>query len=65
VKGLYSRLSSIQNTLFTLRFKPITFGTKQLFRERSLGKISKEEFRIRRDSSFCCVGKKQGINLNL
>jgi IS605 OrfB family transposase len=36
-----------------------------LFRERILGKINKFEFRIRRDSSFCCVGKKQGINLNL
>jgi len=65
LKGLYSRLSSVQNTLFSIRFKPIVFGTKRLFRERILGKISKEEFKIRRDSSFCCVGKKKGINLNL
>jgi hypothetical protein len=65
LKGLYSRLSSVQNKLFTLRFKPVVFGTKRLFRERILGKISREEFRIRRDSSFCCVGKKQGVNLNL
>ena len=65
LQGLYSRLSSVQNTLLVLRFKPIVFGTKKLFRQRILGRISKEEFRIRRDSSFCCVGKKQGINLNL
>ncbi len=65
LKGLYSRLSSVQNNLFALRFKPIVFGTKRLFRERILGKISRDEFRIRRDSSFCCVGKKQGVNLNL
>ena len=65
LKGLYSRLSSIQNQLTTLRYKSIVFGTKRLFRERILRKISREEFRIRRDSSFCCVGKKQGINLNL
>ena len=65
LKGLYSRLSSVQNRLVTLRFKPVTFGTKRLFRERILRKISKEEFKIRRDSSFCCVGKKKGINLNL
>ena len=63
--GIYSRLSSVQNKLFTLRFKPVVFGTKRLFRQRILGKISREEFRIRRDTSFCCVGKKQGINLNL
>jgi hypothetical protein len=43
----------------------VVFGTKRLFRQRILGKISKEDFRIRRDSSFCCIGKKQGINLNL
>ncbi len=65
LKGLYSRVSSVQNKLLTLRFKPVVFGTKELFRERILRKISKEEFRIRRDSSFCCVGKKKGINLNL
>ena len=65
LKGLYSRLSSVQNKLLTLQFKPVVFGTKRLFRERILRKISREEFRIRRDSSFCCVGKKKGINLNL
>jgi len=65
LKGLYSRLSSVQNKLLAIRFKPVIFGTKQLFRERILGKLSRDEFRIRRDSSFCCVGKKKGINLNL
>ncbi len=65
LKGLYSRLSSVQLKLATLHFKSIIFGTKRLFRERILRKLSREEFRIRRDSSFCCVGKKQGINLNL
>jgi IS605 OrfB family transposase len=65
LKGLYSRLSSVQNKLISIRLKPVIFGTKYLFRERILRKISKEEFKIKRDSSFCCVGKKQGINLNL
>ncbi len=65
LKGLYSRLSSVQNKLVTLHFKPVIFGTKRLFRKRILGKISREEFKLRRDSSFCCVGKKKGINLNL
>ncbi|MFX1340180.1 MAG: IS200/IS605 family accessory protein TnpB-related protein [Promethearchaeota archaeon] len=65
LKGLYSRLSSIQNKLNNLKLKSVVFGTKSLFRQRILGKISREEFRIRRDSSFCCIGKKQGINLNL
>jgi len=65
LKGLYSRLSSVQSRLISLRLKPAVFGTKRLFRQRILGNISREEFRIRRDSSFCCVGKKQGINLNL
>ncbi|KKM80783.1 hypothetical protein LCGC14_1336330 [marine sediment metagenome] len=65
LRGLYSRLSSVQNKLNVLRFKPIVFGTKQLFRQRILDKISRDEFRMRRDSSFCCVGKKQGVNLNL
>jgi len=65
LKGLYSRLSSVQNKILALRLKPVVFGTKRLFRERILGKISRDEFRIRRDSSFCCVGKRQGINLNL
>ncbi len=65
LRGLYSRLSSVQHKLSTLCFNPIVFGTKRLFRERILRRISREEFRLRRDSSFCCVGKKQGINLNL
>jgi IS605 OrfB family transposase len=65
LKGLYSRLSSVQNKLLTFRFKPVVFGTKRLFRQRILGKICREEFKIRRDSSFCCVGKRQAINLNL
>ena len=65
LQGLYSRLSSIQNKLHSLKLKPVVFGTKLLFRQRLLRRISREEFRIRRDSSFCCIGKKQGINLNL
>ncbi len=65
LRGLYSRLSSVQHKLITLRFNPIVFGTKRLFRERILQKISRDEFIIKRDASFCCVGKKQGINLNL
>lgn len=65
LKGLYSHLSSVQNKLTTLHFKPVVFGTKRMFRERILGKISRDEFRIRKNSSFCCVGKKQGVNLNL
>ena len=65
LKGLYSRLSSVQNRLNTLEIPPVVFGTKQLFRERIRRKIDRAEFRIRRDASFCCVGKKQGVNLNL
>lgn len=65
LKGLYSRLSSIENRLNNLEIKPVLFGTKRLFRERIHQKISKEEYQIRRDSSFCCVGKKQGVNLNI
>jgi len=65
LKGLYSRLSSIQNRLNNLEIKPVVFGTRQLFRERIRQKIGKEEFQIRRDSSFYCVGKKQGVNLNI
>ncbi|NVM04260.1 MAG: IS200/IS605 family element transposase accessory protein TnpB [Candidatus Helarchaeota archaeon] len=75
-KGLYSRLSSLQNKLINLkislqndllnvRLKPIVFGCKKLFRERILHKINKQDFKIRRDASFGCVGKKQGINKNL
>ncbi len=65
LKGLYSHLSSVQQTLNTLSFKPIVFGTNRLFRDRIIRKVSREEYRFRRDSSFCCIGKKQGINLNI
>ncbi len=67
LKGLYDRRSSIMAKFHTLKLEPIVFGGKKLFRNRILGKISREEFKIRRDSSFSCVGKKQkGVkNLNL
>jgi len=67
LKGLYARRSSVMAKLHTLHLEPVVFGTKKLFRDRILGKISREEFRIRRDSSFSCVGKKQlGLkNLNI
>ncbi|MFX0069531.1 MAG: hypothetical protein ACFFAO_00355 [Candidatus Hermodarchaeota archaeon] len=65
LKGLYSRLSSVQNRLKILELKPVVFGTKQLFRQRIRQKISRKEFIIRRDSSFCCVGKTQTINDNI
>jgi IS605 OrfB family transposase len=59
LKGLYARRSSIMAKLHTLHLEPVVFGTKKLFRDRILGEISREEFRIRRDSSFSCVGIKQ------
>jgi IS605 OrfB family transposase len=65
LKGLYARRSSIMAKLHNLHLEPVVFGTKKLFRDRILGKISREEFRIRRDSSFSCVGKKQGKNKNI
>ncbi|WP_287582178.1 IS200/IS605 family accessory protein TnpB-related protein, partial [Candidatus Borrarchaeum sp.] len=67
LKGLYARRSSIMAKLHHLQLEPVVFGTKKLFRDRILGKISREEFRIRRDSSFSCIGKKQhGVkNLNI
>jgi len=67
LKGLYARRSSILAKLNNLALKPVVFGGKKLFRDRIRGKISKEEFRLRRDSSFSCVGKKQkGLkNLNI
>ena len=34
LKGLYSRLSSIQNRLINLELKPVVFGTKRCFRKR-------------------------------
>ncbi len=60
LKGLYSLRSSLQNRLAHLTLKPVVFGTKRLFRERIRGKVSREEFLIRRDASFGCVGKVQG-----
>jgi hypothetical protein len=59
LKGLYARRSSIMAKLNKLQLTPVVFGTKKLFRDRILGKISREEFKIRRDSSFSCIGKKQ------
>ena len=59
LKGLYARRSSIMAKLHTLRLEPVVFGTNKLFRDRILGNITKEEFRIRRASSFRCIGKKQ------
>ncbi|NVM53052.1 MAG: IS200/IS605 family element transposase accessory protein TnpB [Candidatus Helarchaeota archaeon] len=67
LRGLYALLSSLQNRVANLTLKPIVFGTKPLFRKRLLGLLSREEFRIRRDASFACIGKVQyGVkNLNL
>ena len=65
LKGLYARRSSIMAKLHNLQLEPVVFGTKNLFRQRIRGNISREEFRIRRDSSFSCVGKKQGKNKNI
>ncbi len=64
LKGLYARLSSIQNTLTNLKLKPNVFGTKRCFRERIKGNMSREEFTIQRDSSFRCEGKKQYSTVN-
>ncbi|TFG22033.1 MAG: hypothetical protein EU529_11775 [Promethearchaeota archaeon] len=67
LRGLYTRLSSIQNKLNNLQLKPVVFGTRRWFRERSKGNISREEFKIHRDASFSCEGKKQYgvVNLNI
>ena len=67
LKGLYARRSSIIAKLNNLHLEPVVFGTKHLFRDRIRGNISSDEFRIRRDSSFSCTGKKQkGLkNLNI
>jgi IS605 OrfB family transposase len=67
LKGLYTRRSSIMAKLHNLHLEPVVFGTKKLFRQRIRGNITREEFRIRRDSSFSCIGKKQyGLkNVNL
>ncbi|MFX1519186.1 MAG: hypothetical protein ACFFCD_04625 [Promethearchaeota archaeon] len=59
LKGLAARGSSIMAKLHNLRLEPVVFGTKKLFRKRLRGTITREEFRIRRDSSFSCIGKQQ------
>ena len=64
LRGLYTRLSSIQNRLSNLKLRPVVFGTKQCFRERIKGNISGEQFKIQRDSSFSCEGKKQYGTVN-
>ncbi|MFX1296599.1 MAG: hypothetical protein ACFFD2_17300, partial [Promethearchaeota archaeon] len=58
--GLYAKRSSLQNRLAALTLNPIVFGTKQMFRQRIRGIISRGEFLIRRDASFRCDGKAQG-----
>ena len=58
--GLFSLRSSLQNRLAHLHLKPVVFGTKQVFRRRVRGHITREEFLIRRDASFRCDGKAQG-----
>ncbi len=67
LKGLYARRSSIMAKQKNLHLETVVFGTKKLFRQRVRGIISRDEFRIRRDSSFSCIGKKQqGLqNLNI
>ena len=67
LKGLYARRSSIMAKLRNLHLEPVVFGTKKLFRQRIRSNISREEFKIRRDSSFSCIGKQQqGLkNLNI
>ena len=67
LKGLYTRRSSLTAQLKNLHLEPVVFGTKKLFRDRIRGKKSKEEFKIQRDASFSCIGKKQyGVkNLNI
>ena len=54
--GLYSRLSSIMNRLDNLKLEPIIFGCKWIFRKRLQNKISRAEFKIKRDASFKCMG---------
>lgn len=46
LRGLYGRLSSIQNKLKTLKLEPIIFGGKQVFRERVLKKIPDINFKL-------------------
>jgi IS605 OrfB family transposase len=65
LRGLYARLSAIQNRLRTLQFKPLVFGGKRVLRDRIRHKMTHHEFQIHRDASFTCVGKRQGVNLNI
>ena len=65
LRGLYARLSVIQNRLRTYQFKPLISGGKRAFRDRIRHKLTRQEFKIHRDASFTCVGKKQGVNLNI
>ena len=46
LQGLYTRRSSIMAKLNNLMLTPVVFGGKILFRDRILGKISREEFRV-------------------
>ncbi|TFG18768.1 MAG: hypothetical protein EU529_17085 [Promethearchaeota archaeon] len=64
LRGLYARLSSVQNRLHNLELKPVVFGTKRSFRERIKGNISRQEFKLKRDASFSCEGKKQYGTVN-
>ncbi len=69
LRGLYSRLSSIMNKLANLKLEPVVFSGKQVFRDRLLKKVSRAEFRIKRDASFSCIGKVQcnikNVNLKI
>ncbi len=65
LKGLYARRSSLLAKVNNLMLKPVVFGGKKLFRDRILGKISREAFKIRRDSSFKCIGKTRSTNDNI
>ncbi|MFX1520274.1 MAG: IS200/IS605 family accessory protein TnpB-related protein [Promethearchaeota archaeon] len=67
LKGLYARRSSIMAKIHNLHLEPVAFGGKKLLKDRILGKIARDEFRIRRGSSFKCIGKTQyGLkNLNI
>ncbi|MFX0100060.1 MAG: IS200/IS605 family accessory protein TnpB-related protein [Candidatus Hodarchaeota archaeon] len=64
LRVLYGRLSSISQKLSNLKLKPITFGSKKIFQKRLKGLISNSEFKLRRDSSFACIGRKKDGNKN-
>jgi len=59
LRGLYSRLSSVMNKLANLKLTPVVCGSKQMFHNRIIKKVSRIEFKIKRDASFCCIGKAQ------